>query len=289
MSRKGIVCGALWVVTLASACSSTSDDSSGTTGQSVVLKNRVVIKDDLSRPFTNALGWDITLTEAYLSVGSLYYFSGDPVLSQRSSPRRQDPSLLKKVGDWLVPSAYAHPGHYIEGAAMGQMLEPLTVDLLAGAVDLADGEGVTGLVHSAKFTWQSPPKGKLASKLNGQVVLTRGVATKDALSIRFLGQADATEVVDGNDTAEVAGCSFGAEAGHVGVDVDGNGLVTLTLVPSVWFNQVDFDYVALDADGAPRPDEEGEIDLADTLAWQGFIRGVKKGTAYEFSFEKEGN
>ena len=68
--------------------------------------------------------------------------------------------------------------------------------------------------------------------------------------------------------------------------MDGDGTVTLTLVPTVWFDQVDFGYVAPGAIGAPAPDANGVVDIAGTLAWQGFIRGVKKGTAYLFSYSK---
>lgn len=169
---------------------------------------------------------------------------------------------------------------------MGQMLKPTTIDMLGGAIDLADGEGVTGLTNSAKFTWQSPAKGTLASALEGHVILTQGTASKDGVTIQFIANADDTEVVDGDKKVEVAGCAFGATPGDVGVDMDGDGTVTLTLVPSVWFDQVDFAYVAPGATGAPTPDASGVIDIAGTLAWQGFIRGVKKGTAYEFSYTK---
>jgi hypothetical protein len=170
---------------------------------------------------------------------------------------------------------------------MGQMLTPTTVDLLGEPLELADGEGVTGETNSARFTWQSPAKGKLADLLDGHVIVTAGTATKEETTIRFIATADESEVHDGDDKAEVAGCAFGAEPGEVGVEMDGDGTVTLTLVASVWFDQVDFSYVAPGANEAPEPDDEGFVNIANTLAWQGFIRGVKKGTAYEFSYEKE--
>jgi hypothetical protein len=195
--------------------------------------------------------------------------------------------MWASVGDWFIKPAHAHPGHYIEGAAMGQMLVPTTIDLLGGSVvQLADGEGVTGLTNSAKFTWQSPPAGDLAAALEGHVILTKGTATKGGITINFIANADEPDVHDGNDKAEVAGCAFGSSPGQVGVNMDGNGTVTLTLSPSVWFDEVDFDYVTSGDAGAPLPDANGVIDIAGTLTWEGFIRGVKKGTAYEFSYSK---
>lgn len=286
MSTWNLV-GAVVVSGLLGAGCSSSNDGSGTTGRAIALKTRLDIKDDLTQAHTNALGWSITLTEAYLSVGPLYYYSGEPVLSRRTAPQHRCPSALARLKDYLVKPAFAHPGHYIKGSAMGQMLKPTTVDLLAGPIDLAEGEGVTGDTNSARFTWQSPPKGDLAGRLEGHVVLTLGTAEKEDTTIRFIAKADEPEVHDGDDKAEVAGCAFGARPGDVGVELDGDGTVTLTLVPSVWFDQVDFSYVLPNATGAPEPNAEGFVDIAGTLSWQGFIRGVKKGTSYEFSYEKE--
>jgi hypothetical protein len=271
---------------IALGCSSSSDGSSGTTGRIISLKTKLDIKDDLTQPKTNALGWSVTISKAYLSIGALYYYSGDPVLSLGPTPLYPARRAFAWLGELLVKSAYAHPGHYIEGAAMGQMLTPTTVDLLGGSIPLADGDGVSGLVNSARFTWQAPPSGALASALEGHVVLTEGTASKDNVTIRFIAKADDTEVTDGDKKVEVAGCAFGAAPGLVGVDMDGDGTVTLSLVPSVWFDQVDFGYVAPGTAGAPAPDLNGVIDIAGTLAWQGFVRGVKKGTAYEFSYTK---
>jgi hypothetical protein len=270
---------------LAAACSS-GDGGSGTTGRIITLKTQLNIQDDLTQSKTNALGWSITISKAYLSVGALYYFTGDPVLSQCLQAKSTRQSALAWIGDMLVKPAYAHPGHYIEGAAMGQMVGATTIDLLGSSVALPDGNGVTGMTNSAEFTWQAPPAGDLAPSLNGHVILSQGTATKGTVTIPFIAKADATEVVDGDNKVEVAGCSFGAVPGQVGVDMDGDGTVTLTLVPSVWFDEVDFSYVAPGAVGAPTPDANGVVDIAGTLAWAGFVRGVKKGTAYLFSYSK---
>ncbi|HEY5960289.1 MAG TPA: hypothetical protein VIV60_27235, partial [Polyangiaceae bacterium] len=59
-------------------CSSASGSGSGTTGRAITLKTRLAIQDDLTQPKTNALGWTIVVSKAYLSVGALYYYSGDP-------------------------------------------------------------------------------------------------------------------------------------------------------------------------------------------------------------------
>jgi hypothetical protein len=264
----------------------TRDEGSGTTGRAIVLETKFGMKSTPTQPMVNAHGWSVTLSKAYLSVGALYYYSGDPVISRGPSPRRTDKTLFAWMDELFVKTAHAHPGHYVAGTAMGQMLEPTTVDLLSGSIELADGNGVSGLTRSATFTWQSPPRGPVAAKLDDQVILTQGLATKDDVTVEFVAKATDTEIANGDEQAEVAGCAFGDTPGEVGVDMDGDGTVTLTLVPRVWFDQVDFAYVIPGTEGAPLPNANGIIDIAGTLAWQGFIRGVKKGTAYQFSYSR---
>ncbi|HMA97722.1 MAG TPA: hypothetical protein VKP30_33785 [Polyangiaceae bacterium] len=276
------VTAAALLVAVVPACSA-ADGTSGTTGRSIRLNTQIVIKDDLSQPRTNALGWNVAITKGLLSVGPLYYYSGDPVLSH-SAPVARVRALASAWFDWFIKPAHAHPGHYVAGAAMGQMLEATTIDLLQGSVALAPGEGVTGYANSATFSWQSPPVGRLAAELEGHVISMRGTATKGETTIQFLAHADEADVLDGDQKLEVAGCSFGDAPGRVGVDLKRDGIVTLTLVPSVWFDQVDFQSVAPGVVGAPQPDAEGVIDLTGSLAWRGFVRGLKKGTAYEFSY-----
>jgi hypothetical protein len=274
----------LYLLALSCLACSTSNDASGTTGRTISLSTHVVVKDDLRQPFTNSLGWAVTITTAYLSVGPLYYFSGSPALSGRVRSKSSMHNAWANLANWLVPPANAHPGHYIEGAAMGQMLSPTTVDLLAGPVDLADGEGVSGMTNSARFTWQSPAQGPLAPALEGHVLLTQGTARQGSVAVKFVATADSLDVLDGDNLPEVAGCAFGASPGASGVDMSGDGSVTLHLVPSVWFDQVDFSYVVASTENASKPSEDEAMDIAGTLAWQGFIRGVKKGTAYEFTY-----
>ena len=302
MKRGNAACLAV-VGALAWGCSSSSSDTSGTTGKTVTLSTKIDIQGDLTQPKTNALGWTVTVSKAYLSVGALYFFQGDPVLSLRDRQTGHERrSFASRLSDLLERPAYAHPGHYIPGQAMGQMITPTTVDLLGGSVVLAGGTGITGIVNSGRFTWQSPPGGDKAALLAGHVVLAEGVATKGAASVHFVAKADQADVVDGNSLPEVDGCMFGTTPGQVGADVESDGTVTLTLVPSVWFDEVDFSYVlpgaSADAGSDAASDDAGTeagtaadagdsvIDIGGTLAWQGFLRGVKKGTAYLFSFSK---
>lgn len=239
------------------ACS--SEGSSGTTGRRVALSTVVAPGEGAEAPFTNALGWTITLSKAIVSVGPLYYFDGEPIFSRAFDPLRA-----------LTPKrAWAHPGHYVPGDARGEMTVPSSVDLLAGSTTLAAGEGVSGVVRSARFTFGVPPTGPHAGALAGHVVVIAGEAKNASTTVRFTATADEADVADSTGAPIVEGCVF-REA-----DVQADGTVTLTIEPKVWLDQVDFA-------GLP----EGAETALDGVARDGFVRGLKKGTAYGFAYSR---
>lgn len=178
-----------------------------TSGAHVTLKTVVVGEGRAT--FTTSLGWTVTLTRANLTVGPLYYFDGDPVLSALR-PR----------------SAWAHPGHYLAGEARGEMLQAATVDLLVARNLLPDGHGVTGSVRSARFTF-------------GGEVLVAGEATRGALRVPFVAAVAPGELLDADGMPKVEGCTFSP------AELD-EGTVTLSIRPSVWLDQVDFTEVTGD-------------------------------------------
>lgn len=240
-----------------------------TTGKRITLETRAVATEGAA-PFENDYGWSITLTRAHLSVGALYYFTGPPVvaaLPPARGPRRGLRDLLS------IPQAHAHPGHYTQGEALGQMLEPGTIDLLVEST-LADAEAVTGHYESALFTFQSPPAGDLAAGMEGHVVWIEGEATKGDTTLLFRGTADEADVLDDTGSPVVSGCVFEI------ADVEDSGVVTLTVHPAVWLDQVDF--------GAFTPPAAGERLTLDEVESEhnAFTRGLKKGTAYDFSYSE---
>ena len=234
-------------------------EAPNTGGERVTLATRVELEEKARAPFTTGLGWEVTIDEAYVSIGELRYFEGDPVTAWR----------------WLeIESAHAHPGHYQEGGAVGEMLEPTSVDLLASPVETALGKGVTGVASSARFSFHAPPTGPASSALSGSVVRVVGTATKDALVRPFAVSALEADVLDTEGLPQVEGCTF--ENGGV----DAGGTVVLEVRPSVWLDQVDFSLVAESAGGAPVELPPGEI------PHKGFVRGLEKAAAYGFSFRQ---
>ncbi|WP_437275587.1 hypothetical protein WME90_30620 [Sorangium sp. So ce375] len=270
LAAAGRLAAALAAVALAAGCGAGGDGA--TSGKRLTLATQIAPDAPSVEPFTNALGWTITLSKAHLSIGSLHYFEGAPFTARRAAPGG-GPSLLERLARWAVPEAHAHPGHYQAGEARGQMAQPTSVDLLQGTTALADADAVSGVVRSARFTLGAPPSGPLAAALDGHVVAVEGRAEKGELARVFRARALASDVLD-DATGEpsVEGCVF-EEA-----FLDGPGVVTLVVKPTVWLDQVDFEGVAESDDGAPvELDPEG-------LARRGFTRGLKKGTAYALSF-----
>lgn len=254
-------------VGLLSACG-----SDATTGARLTLKTRFVADDGIASPFTNAYGWSIRLDRVALSVGALYYFDGAPILSYRA-PRSRGLNVLAEL---LGPRvAYAHPGHYQAGDAVGQMLVPAAVDLAAGPADLAAGEGTTGTFRSARFIFGETPSGSVADVLGPYVVVLEGKGTKGAMVRAFRGVADILDVEDGDREPRLEGCAFDKET-----VVGENGTITVHVKPSVWLDQVDLEELAESA-GDP-------VEISrEHMAFEALTRGLKKGAALVFSYTRD--
>lgn len=235
---------AIGLTLLAPSC---SDETAG---------RRVTLATEVTRDattFTNALGWDVKVERALLSIGQLYYFDGEPLVATRR---------------WFgVGTAHAHPGHYVPGASVGQVLRGATVDLSAGATKLPDGAGVSGTARSGRLVLGVPPSGALAPGLAGKLVRVEGKATKGGVSKVFVATASPGDLKDASGVDQIDGCPFAV------VPIDGDGTVTLQVSLRTWLDQVDFDKAA----GDPAT-------LDGTEAGSAFLRGVQKAAAYRFAF-----
>jgi hypothetical protein len=258
--------GALTLALGIEACGSDSE----TGGRRVVLDTRVTLSDGASS-FTTAAGWTVTLTRAVVSTGPFYYFDGAPPLVQRPS-RNGSRFALSALG---VGTAHAHPGHYQAGNALGQMLEPWSVDLLAGAAVLPTGDGVTGVYRSARFSFNAPPVGPVASALDAHAAVAEGTAERagDA-PLRFIATADLADIERSASAGQVEGCEF-TELG-----IEGPGLVTVSVNPKIWFDLVDF------AELEPAGDTPVELP-DDSQPKIAFAQGLAQLSAYEFSFSAQ--
>ncbi len=207
----------------------------------------------------NERGWTVTLESAHVSVGPVRFFEGRVLLSRRA-PRFDWYSLLGGT-------AHAHPGHYLPGDALAEVLTTGTVDLLAGA-SLGTASAVTGEYGSLELTLATPTAASDArGVLGGHAVRVRGTARNaDGGSVRFDAVTDLP--------APVAGVRFekslGMEDGRVRIAVD----------LGKWLSRVDF-ATATDSDA------DGVYTFpAGSQALNALVRGVEDTTTYVVTWEQ---
>ncbi len=262
--RRAVAFAALGLGLTIVACSSDSKDT--TTGKRVVLATQVEGNAAIAEEFTTGTRWTVKLDSARLAIGGLYYFDGKPAfaMNERRTP-------LRRLRNFFIGTAYAHPQHYVAGNALGEMVEPSSVDLFDSA-PLADGDGVTGTYRSGRITLPAKVTGPAAKALAGHIASASGVAQKDEKTVHFTISADLSDIQQTSPQAEIDGSVFEE------VEVTGDGTVTLTVTPSIWFKLVDFTNVESGTEDAPT-----EIVLGDP-AHKGFALGVAQLTAYHFAY-----
>lgn len=254
----------LWFVSSIALLACGGSDT--TTGHPVTLQTSLSADAEISAPFMTETGWTVQLSKAGVSIGSLYYFDGEPAFVRREAPRRWLASVLG------LGVAHAHPGHYIAGDALGQMITPAYADLLAGTSKLPDGTGLTGDYRSARFKLSAPTADPGLTALGSNVAIAEGVARNGTQEVHFKLHASYADVAKSVSNGEVDGCVFSE------TDVETSGTVNVTVVPHVWFNLVDFAGVAAGSAAAPTDIAAGET------AQIAFALGVVQLSAYRFAF-----
>ncbi|MGE6763810.1 hypothetical protein ACQKGO_37720 [Corallococcus interemptor] len=198
----------------------------------------------------NEYGWTVTPEAARLSVGSVRFFEGRVLLSRRF--------------DWyslIGGTANAHPGHYVPGDALGEVLTPQTVDLLAGG-NLGEANAVTGSYGSLELTLVTPTAATDAQNLlGGHHAHVRGTATHTSgATVRFDAVVDLPKAIEGVRFER----DLQQEAGHVRIAVD----------LGTWMDRIDFATASL-------PDAAGVSTFpAGSQAQNGLVRGVEDTSAY---------
>lgn len=170
--------------------------------------------------FVTSTGWEISLEEACIAVGPVYFFAGA--------------GHLARLHRWLVPQAHAHPGdnHFAGGEVRGEWLGQVALDALrATPLPLGMQNGLEGDVRSFSL-WLEPPKGALAQDpcLRGHHAYARGVAHKDATVVPFVGALDLDDV---GTNRRVEGLPFAA-------NLTNEAAVVLGARPASWFDLADF-------------------------------------------------
>lgn len=262
------------------ACSS---DSNTTTGKRITLHTTARGDATAKTTFTTGFGWDVTLTKAAVSTAGLYYFDGPPPTALWKAPPKK-----KGWSDYFIGSAWAHPGHYQAGTALGQVVltAPITIDVLGAEVALPDGDGITGTYRSARFVLPQAPAGTdpilgtHVALAEGKAVL-HGAAPADpdagageggasAGPIYFRLVADFADISASIQNGAVDGCVLDEAV------VTDNGAIDVEVIPRVWLNLVDFSKIAKGTEAAPTEARDA-----------GFSQGVTQLSAYHFTYTKQ--
>jgi hypothetical protein len=255
------------LVAALAACDSSSGGNT-TTGKRVVLRTTASAEPSVKTTFTTGFGWDVSLSKAAVAVTGLYYFDGPPPTALRR------PSFRERLASVFEGTAWAHPGHYQAGTALGQVIlpQPAVLNLLgAQPIALPAGEGITGTYRSARFVLpQAAPSDPI---LGGHLAVAEGRATKhDGSSpqpIFFRLVADYADVSASITNGAVDGCVLDE------IDVQSDGTINVEIKPSVWLNLVDFSKVAPGAEPSPTETKSA-----------GFSQGVTQLSGYHFTYSK---
>lgn len=203
----------------------------------------------------NAQGWTVTPESLVASVGPVRFYEGRVLLSRRAP--RFDPFLL------LGGTAWAHPGHYLPGEALGEVLVTVPVDLLAARPTvLGEANAVTGDYGSLELTLPPSPTAEgVAAELQGHSMRLRGTAVHtDGRRVRFDASVDLGKAIEGIRFERVLGRE--------------QGRARITVALDAWLGRIDF------TTASPADARGVSTFPADSQAQNALVRGVEDTSAY---------
>jgi hypothetical protein len=217
--------------------------------------------------FTNAAGYQVTLTRATLRIGSIYL-------------NRSNPISGAQVQSCVLPGIYS-----------GQVTSPLVVDALSPVPQPfpADGEGTADHSQSAEvWIFGTDP---FATDDTTVIADVAGTATRGATSLAFTGQftIGANRNAQPNPTLPGSNplCKLRIITGiRVDFTLAQGGTLLVRVDPRAWLNQVDFAQIPVadpaNPDPAQRKFANGPADQADVNF---FDLGLRGSGAYVFNWQ----
>ena len=185
-------------------------------------------------------GWAVTLSQAKASFVAVRFFEGKAVLA------RAAPAPVPWWRSALISTAWAHPGHYVPGAALGELLASSEFDLLAPQpTEWGQVDALTGEQGSLQLTWADTKALELS-----------GVATRAGQTVNFSVVLTSVPTVEGVRSERVV------QVGDPGLEV----VVDLAVV----LGRMDFGQVGTGA---------SPLDPASP-AYNGLVRGLEDTSAY---------
>jgi hypothetical protein len=230
----------------------------------------VVVDEGGIETTTNDLGFEITLTEARLTVRDLQFTTAGELHTA---------GLPQRLWSLLVPRALAHPGHYEGGEVIGEAPGHFLVDWFGeDRQELGRATLIVGSYTSVNFTFDRATDDDVETDdaLFGHTARFVGVASKDGDDIAF------EIVVDSPEDRLLVGAPFEAEITEESEVVIGFELLPHdALGEDNLFDGVDF--ALLDADGnsevalGPDASDEAAVD-----AYNVFHRAFQTHNHYGF-------
>lgn len=223
---------------------------------------------DAAQPlaFDNDQGWSITLSEARVALGPVYLNTIAPL----------EGGLWRRLGDALLPSAYAHGGsHLSAGRIVGQVTTQVEVDALAPAMTVipGGGDGVGDAALTAEV-WLFNRDGALG----GAAMRVAGVARRGEVEVPFEGSLVIDQgLVATGGTIDEARRVRGIPAPVTLVD---GGSLRVRVDPRGWFDGADFSELAR---GTAR-DGRYRFSNADNVG-RAFAARARSRSAFSISFD----
>jgi len=201
----------------------------------------VVVQSDGMGELVNAEGYAIRVTTMRVAFENVEFTTSGEMHA----------SLWSPVLDLVVPTAYAHPGHYAGGEVVGEMNGRFVVDWLDAGAELGLATLLEARYDGANFVFtRARPGDGIADEdpLMGHTFEIAGEATRDGRTWTF------SALVDQDEGRRVIGLPFDLEVDEGADDV--LGLQMLLFDPSEADTVFDgIDFAALD------PDDDGVVEL----------------------------
>lgn len=257
---------------LALALGLTACAESGTGGEAIEFELALAPSANAAE-FTTSTGWSVRLEEARIALGPVYLWENPPPVASRPGPPRH---RLAAVADWLIPRAHAHAGsaHFSGGEVLGEWLEQVGFDALAGQEPLGRVAGTAGTARSFSVWLEEPRAAEAREATRGHHAWIAGTATRGDEVVPFEGglelpEADSARRVEGIATA------LPLEAGRT---------VVVTVHVERWLAEAHFDRLA-SGPGAVRGEGGRWQIVADSQVATAWYLGARSAAAFSASIE----
>ncbi len=245
---------------------------SGTGGRAITfqmgLRTAPAPGETVPGEFTTDTGWRVRLSSGRMVLGPIYVF-------ENASPLQEQAAVLRRLGEWLLPTARAHEGDFFAGGrVLGEWDREVVFDLLAAGGEarvLGRSPGIAGVARSFSLLLQPPSRalGAEGAALEGHSVLLEGTAFRQEQRVPFRVALDFPPPLESQRVDFVP----------VEAELDDEGLFVVEVRPHRWFEGAHFDRLEVPTGGAP-------VDVTpETQVHRALSVNVRRHTAFGGTWE----